>query len=272
MSVQKKLKKKSLIKYLPVYGCISTGLIYLAIGTIALLSFFKLKNGGADETSLVGFLNDYLAGRIFIWIILLGTLSYITWRIFESITDPYSYGSNAKGILLRIGIALSTIPDILISYTASKSLFGKQNMQENGLPVEEQNMVHTVLNTKGPWLIIIIGLIIIVTAVVQMAYGISKGYKERLNLEKFNRPKKNLVNFLAWTGYCSRGFIIGIIGFFLLKAGIKNNAAFVVNTDKAFDFVGDHVGHPWFILLAAGTICYGIFMFILGIEYDTDKD
>src|SRR5687768_13835483 len=129
-------KSKSLIGYLPAYGCISTSLIYFAIGLIAILSFLKIKQGGADESSLVAFLNDYFVGRIFVWIILLGTVSYITWRIIESIQDPYKYGKTAKGLILRIGIALSTIPDILIAYTASQSLFGKKNMNKNGLPEE----------------------------------------------------------------------------------------------------------------------------------------
>ena len=49
-------------------------------------------------------------------------------------------------------------------------------------------------------------------------------------------------------------------------------ARYVVNTDKAFDFIGDHVGHVYFILVAIATICYGLFMFAQGITYDTDKD
>jgi hypothetical protein len=45
-----------------------------------------------------------------------------------------------------------------------------------------------------------------------------------------------------------------------------------VNTDKAFDFIGDQVGHVYFILVAVGTIFYGLFMFALGITYDADND
>jgi len=47
---------------------------------------------------------------------------------------------------------------------------------------------------------------------------------------------------------------------------------YIVNTNKAFDFIGDHVGHVYFILVAIATICYGVFMFAQGIAYDTDKD
>lgn len=265
-------KSKSFIRYLPAYGSISTGLIYFAIGLIAVLSFLKIKQGGADESSLVAFLNDYFAGRIFIWIILLGTASYITWRIFESIKDPYQYGRNAKGLILRIGIALSTIPDMLIALTAFQSLFGRKNMNENGIPEEERQLVSSVLESGGSWVIILVGLIILLTAFVQLFYGVSRGYRERLDIKHYNKTKRQLVHALAWSGYSARGIIVGIIGFFAIKAGIEKNASLVVNTDKAFDFIGDHVGHPYFIIVAAGTMAYGVFMCIMGIEYDADKD
>jgi hypothetical protein len=111
-----------------------------------------------------------------------------------------------------------------------------------------------------------------VTAATQLIYGITKGYKERIDMEHFSRRVKNLTHILAWSGYIARGIILGIIGFFLVKSGITENAKIVVNTDKAFDFIGDHIGHLYFILVALGTICYGIFMFMLGVAYDTDKD
>ena len=62
-------------RYLAMYGCISTGMVYGAVGVIAILSFLKIKQGGADEGSLLVYLNDYLVGKIFIWIILVGMLS-----------------------------------------------------------------------------------------------------------------------------------------------------------------------------------------------------
>src|SRR5688572_8678454 len=270
--MKSKKKLKSFIHYLPAYGCISTGLIYFAIGLIAILSFLKIKEGGADESSLVAFLNDYLAGRIFIWIILLGTLSYIAWRIFESIKDPYEYGNSFKGMILRIGIALSTIPDILIGYTATQSLFGKKDMIETGLPEEERQMAASIMESWGSWAIILIGFIISISALIQLVYGVTKGYKERLDIDHYSKAKKKGIHVLAWTGFSARGIIVSIIGFFAIKAGIEKNANLVVNTDKAFDFIGDHVGHPWFILVALGTMAYGVFMFIMGTAHDADKE
>lgn len=266
-------KIKFYARYLAVYGCLSTGLIYLGIGVVAIFSFLRLKEGGADETSLLVFLNQFTLGKIFIWIILLGTLSYVIWRIFEAIKDPYEYGGDAKGLAKRTGIGLSSIADVLIAYSAIQVLIGGGGGSEDGRPDEHREMVGAVLQENGgDWLIIIGGIVILVTAVVQLIYGTTQGYKERLAIGHFNSTKQSTIHFLAWVGYVSRGIILGITGFFFVKAGILSEAQHIVNTDKAFDFIGDHIGHVFFILVAAGTICYGFFMFALGITYDAEND
>ncbi|CAN5582165.1 hypothetical protein BH23BAC1_BH23BAC1_46530 [soil metagenome] len=266
-------QKKLFVHYLPVYGCVSTGIIYLAIGVIAILSFLKLKEGGADEGSVLAYLNNYLTGKILVWIILLGTISYIIWRIYETYKDPYGYGKDAKGIAKRTGIALSTIADAFIAYTAIQVLLGAGNIQEDGQPYEQQQIVGNILQEDGGnWLIIGIGAVICLTSLVQFFYGVTRGYRERLDIDHFSSVRKTLTHILAWAGYSARGIILGIMGFFFIKAGIVENAKLVVNTDKAFDFIGDHVGHVYFILVAVGTICYGIFMFAQGVTYNVEKN
>jgi hypothetical protein len=265
-------KKRILIHYLPVYGCIATGIIYAGIGVIAILSFLKIRHGGADEGSMLAILDDYIAGKILIWVILLGTLCYIIWRFYETITDPYDYGKDMKGIARRAGIALSTVADMLIVYAAIRVILGTSHYQPDGEPREEQEMVHNLLQNHGKWLVISIGLAYCFTALVQLFYGITKGYRERIDIERFSLIFQNTVHVLAWVGYFARGIILGIIGFFLVKAGVVENANYVVNTDKAFDFIGDEVGHVYFILVAVATICYGLFMFAQGLAYDSDRD
>lgn len=265
-------RKKSIIQYFPVYGCISTGLIYATVGVIALLSFFKVRDGGADESSMLGLLNDYLAGKIFIWVILTGTVCYIIWRFYEAITDPYEYGARPSGMVKRISICLSTIADIMIAYTAIRVLLGTGHIMLDGQPKEEQEMVASALRESwGNGAIILIGSLIVVTAVAQLLYGVTRGYRERVDMDNFSKAGTILTHVLAWSGYVARAIILGIIGFFLVKAGVTEDEKVVVNTDKAFDFIGDHIGRLYFILVALGTISYGIFMFILGIAYDTDK-
>lgn len=265
--------KQRFVHYLPLYGSISTGLIYLAIGVIAILSFLKLKDGGADESSLLAFLDDYFFGKILIGILILGMASFVFWRIFEAIKDPYRYGSDLKGISRRTGIGLSSIADAFIAFAAVRILLNIGNVQEDGEPTEQRETVANILTEDwGQGIIIALGLIIAGTALVQFWYGITRGYRERLDIAHFNKEKQQVLHLFAWMGYSARGIILGIIGFFLLKAGYLEEARHVVNTDKAFNFLGDHVGYLPFILVAIGTICYGLFMFAMGITYDVDNE
>lgn len=265
--------KKKIIHILPVYGSIATGIVYAAIGVIAILSFLKVRHGGADESSLLLILNNSILGKFFIWIILLGTVCYIVWRFYETITDPYGYGAGMKGLARRAGIALSTVADILIVYAAIRVLLGTSSIQTDGQPKEEQQLVYDMLQQDhGKWLVISIGSVYLVTSIIQFLYGITRGYRERVHIRHLQPLIRNSVHVLAWAGYFARGIILGIIGFFFVKAGLVENARYVVNTDKAFDFIGDHVGHVFFILVAIATICYGLFMFAQAIAYNTDKD
>lgn len=166
------------IKYLPIFGCFSTGLIYVAIGVIAILSFLRIKRGGADEASLLAFLEGFGVGKIFVYIILAGLCCYIAWRIYESLTDPYRYGNKPKGIDMRVGIALSAVPDGFIAYSAIMILMGQDSIQQNGQPEEQRKLVGSLLEQSwGEWLITATGFIIAATAMLQLVYGYTRGYK-----------------------------------------------------------------------------------------------
>lgn len=271
--VMEKKKKRSLLKALTLIGCFSTGVIYVSIGVIALLSFFRLKNGGADEKSFMVLLDSFLAGRILNWFIILGAVCFILWRFYEAFKDPYHLGNNAKGIMLRTGAAFSSGADAFIALSALQAIFNEQKALKTGVPVQQRALVSELLNKEwGHTALVIAGGIVLLTAVVLAFYGLSSRFTETIRSKDFSKGWKMAVHGIAYAGYLSRGIILGIIGFFYLKAAAENNSSYVVNTDKAFDFIGDHVGHPYFILVALGTICYGIYMFILGLHYDIDAD
>ncbi|MGB7785096.1 MAG: DUF1206 domain-containing protein [Salinimicrobium sp.] len=266
-------KKDRFINFLPVFGSFSTALIYSSIGVIAILSFLRIKHGGADAKSLLAFLDDYFFGKIIVGLILLGLVSFVIWRIFEAIKDPYKYGSDFSGMSKRTGIGLSSLADAFIAYAAAKALFNFGRLHEHGQPRQQRETIAQFLEQDwGRWLVIGLGIAIFATAVVQFFYGLSHGYRERLDIARFNKEKKQLIHFFGWMGYSARGIIIGIIGFSLLVAGFTKDAGHSVNTDKAFNFIGENIGNLPFVLVAIGTICYGLFMVAMGITYDVDND
>jgi hypothetical protein len=269
----KSRKKRIALKTMTLVGCFSTGIIYGSIGVIAILSFLKLKKGGADENSFMVLLDEFLAGRILNWLIIVGAICFILWRFYEALMDPYHVGNDAKGIMLRTGAAFSSGADAFIAFSAFQALFDQRNSPQSGVPVQQRNIIAGLLEQEwGQSLVIAIGIIVLITAAVLAFYGLSSRFTETIRSGDFSKGWKYTVHAIAYAGYFSRGIILGIVGFFFIKAAIENNSNYVVNTDKAFDFIGDHVGHLYFILVAAGTICYGLYMFVLGIKYDIDAD
>lgn len=247
----------------------STAIIYGAIGIIALLSFFKLMHGGADENSFFVLLDRFTAGRILNWAIILGAVCFIVWRLYEAFTDPYHTGHHIKAILLRTGGAFSSGADAFIAISVLQALFNRHKAPVTGDPIQQRSFVNELFQSHwGHILVIIIGVIGLLTAAVLILYGLSARFMEKLRADDFSKGTKHVLRIIAYAGYLSRGVIVGIIGFFFIKAAIKDNSTYVVNTDKAFDFIGDHVGHLWFILISIGTICYGVYMFILALHYD----
>jgi hypothetical protein len=268
-----KRKRTIFLKALTLVGCFSTGIIYAAIGSIAILSFLKLKEGGADESSFFVLLDGFMAGRILNWIIILGAVCFIIWRFYEAVQDPYQVGSGAKGILLRLGTGLSSFADAFIVLSVFQALFNQQKAPATGEPIQQRAKIEELLEMDwGKTIVLVVGAVVMLTALVLVFYGLSKRFTEALDSTKFSKWQQYILHAIAYAGYLSRGIILGIIGFFLFKAALEKDSSNVVNTDKAFDFIGDQVGHIFYIAVAAGTICYGVYMFVLGLNYDINSD
>lgn len=263
--------KRKLLKALTLTGCFSTGIIYGSIGVIAILSYLKLKRGGADENSFFALLNGFALGKALNWIIILGAVCFVIWRFYEAFKDPNNAGSDSKGILLRMGIAFSSLADAFIAFSVLQALFSLQKVPLSGEPVQQQNMVADLIKTEwGRVMIIIVSLVVLLTALVLAFYGLSGRFTESIKDERFSKPWTYVVHGLAYSGYLARGVILSVVGFFLFLSAIKRDSSYVVNTDKAFDFIGDNIGGIAFLLIATGTICYGLYMFILGLHYKID--
>ncbi|RYY98733.1 MAG: DUF1206 domain-containing protein [Chitinophagaceae bacterium] len=264
--------RKPFVAYLALWGCVSTGAVYVLIGVIALLSFFRLKDGGADEGSLMAFLQHYAAGRVLIGFLLLGMCSFIFWRFRDAFLDPQGYGRSARGIARRAILALSSLADILIAWYALQALRGHSIAAANGQPRPQRAAAGALLKaTWGDRLLMTLGIITLLVAAGQVVYAFSKGYRARMRFNDLPRWKQRSIDWLAWTGHAARGVIVGIMGWFFFKAGHSRDVRHVVNTDKAFDFIGDHLGGALFIAVALGTVCFGIFFAAFGRYYDTGK-
>ena len=123
------------------------------------------------------------------------------WRLYETVADPYCYGNRWKGLVKRGAIALSSLADALIAYSAVQALWGLGNLKKTGQPVQERNTVQNVLEWSwGSTLLCALGFIILFTAIVQFGYVINKTYRERLNVDHLQKWKPLAIETLPGLG------------------------------------------------------------------------
>ncbi len=103
-----------------------------------------------------------------------------------------------------------------------------------------------------------------VVAVVQLVYGVTRGYKERLDIHFYSKAAKGTIHFLAWVGYCYGGIIIGITGIFFSKPRLPAKRNLSLIRTRHLNLSATRSDMSFFIVLAPGRICYGIFMIVQG--------
>lgn len=264
-------KYRNIAEKLAVFGCYSVAAVYIIVGVMAILSFLGKSAPAADEERMVKVIMDLPLGEVFIGTIILGLMGYVTWRVFEAFADPYQFGSSVKGKAIRTGIGLSALGYVLVAYSAAEILIsggGGDSEQE------QQLFISRVFSFPGgEWLVGIAGVILFLTALVQIKYIYTGDYHERMQYDRMPRWLEKVTVASAWAGYIARSIIMSILGYFFLKAAIESDSDEVGDTDSAFDFIGDFgtIGHIVFIAVALGTISYGLFMILNGYFYSFES-
>jgi hypothetical protein len=265
-------KYKPIAEKLAVFGCYSVAAVYIIVGVMAILSFLGKSEPAADEERMVKVIMDLPLGEVIIATIILGLLGYVTWRVFEAFADPYQFGSSLKGKAIRTGIALSALGYVIIAFGAGEMLV---NGADGSSERDQQLFISRIFTIPaGEWLVGMAGVMLFLTALVQIKYIYTGDYHERMNYDQMPPWLEKATVVFAWAGYIARSIILGILGFFLVKGAIKSDSDEVGDTDSAFDFIGDFgpVGHVVFIAVALGTISYGLFMILNGIYYSFEGE
>jgi hypothetical protein len=135
-----KNKPSAFVLMLAKFGAFCLGVVYVMIGVIALLSLMRLKDGGADEASILNLLDSIPLGKVLVGIILLGLAAFIFWKFYTAIVDPYDYGNDYKGVGKRMAIAAGGFAYGMIGYSAFEALSGLAT-STNGMPTDQRLMV-----------------------------------------------------------------------------------------------------------------------------------
>ena len=244
-----------MINKIQTLGLAAKGFVYTIIGALTAMAAFDMGGTAAGRSGVIDFLQQQPFGNFILYVLAVGILAYALWRLYTAIADPKSKGSDKSGTAKRIGYFFSGLIYLLFSITIFMSASGGGS----GGDSKQHYAAQLMDKGYGPFLIVIIGLILIGVGIYQIHKGYSGKYLKELNTGY--GTGRELVKKCGKFGFMARGVIFAIIGYFVARAGITENAQIIKGTQGAFQFLQQQsYGTLLMGIIAIGLLGYGIFM------------
>lgn len=232
-------------------GYAARGIVYVIVGIIAAQAAMG-KRGVADQHGVFGEILQRPGGKFMLGLLAMGLVGFAVWRFVEAGLDPERDGAGK-----RVLFALSGFVHVGLALSAARMALGSSS---GGGGDGASSWTGRALEAPG-------GRFLVAAAALGIAgYGVAqlvKAYKskmdKRLDLSALNSGARQWAVRASRAGLAARGVVFVVIGFFLLQAGLHENAGESRGLGGALDALHDTSYGPWLLgLVALGLVGYGV--------------
>ena len=239
-------------------GYATIGIVYVMIGTLATQA--ALGTGGAieDTRGVLVTIARQPFGRLLLGATALGLSGYVLWRLVQACLDPEHKGTDARGLLTRLGFAVSGLVYAGLAVLAARMALGAGGRGSHGTEQEWTALV--LAQPFGVWLVCILGGIIIVVGLAHFYRAYTAHFMQEYATGEMSARQQRWAKRLGQWGLAARGVTFGIIGGFLLYAGISADPSEARGLGGALVVVAQQPYGPWLLgVVALGLVAYGLF-------------
>lgn len=226
-------------------GFAARGLLYLVI------AYLLIRIGRAESPS--GAL-DYLAqggGEALLLAMIAGFVAYGVWRMADALFNVEHHEAGTKGLRERLGAAGSGIVHLLLAWQAVRLLQGSRS----GGGGSEAGAQDALSLPGGELVLILAGAVLIGVGAFQVVKATKCSFLRHLEPGVANQP---WAKWLGRAGYGARGVVFAISGYFLVRAGLQNEASEAGGIEEALAWLSE----PWNLIVAAGLFGFGLYSLI----------
>jgi hypothetical protein len=250
------------IKALARFGFAAKGVVYLVLGTLAVMAATGVQGGKtADKEQVLQTIQNLPFGRFLLGLVAFGLLGYVIWRLVQAFRDTEDKGSDAKGLARRIGYAGSGLLYTGLAYAAGRAAFSGGAADQGGGSTQQSLVAKILAQPYGQWLVGAIALGVIGAGLYQIYRAYSGKFAKHVNSSSLPADQQKIVFRTGQIGYTARGVVMAIIGYFLLQAALQSNSNQVQGTEGAFDLLAS-MGPVVLAIVALGLMAYGVYMLV----------
>ena len=245
------------VGWLARLGYVAKGVVYAAIGFLALREVLGVGGRTTDPTGVMHVMAAQPLGGIMLVLLAVGLACYALWKVVQGVTDPDDKGSDTHGIVRRVGYVGSGVIYGILAYTAAQSIFGAEDTSEDAVAASAMAFQPPL----GPILVFLVGTIVIGVGLYQLYAAYKAKFRDDLRLAQMSEAEERWVVLAGRFGTAARAVAIGVAGSFLLLAVYESDPSETRGLGAALEIV-QHQPLGSYVLgaIAVGLLIYGAFM------------
>jgi hypothetical protein len=235
------------------------GVLYVVVGLIA-ASLARGDHSPGEEASQRGAIESVARqpfGRVLLVLLLGGLAAHGAWRLLLAIRgEPGT--DDGKSVVKRLAHGGRAMIYASLAWAAYQLL---TTSSPSGDGNREQESTAMVLGwPAGQWLVMVAGLAVIGVGLWHMSKVVTAAFLDSLDLSGLDDRKRTLVEGAGRAGYLARGAAFGLVGWFLLAAGLQHDPNEVKGLDASLRELLARPHGPWLLGgLALGLGLFGLY-------------
>ena len=240
-------------------GYVAKGVVYAVVGVLAVQTAIGAGGATTDASGALREIAQQPFGQWLLALVALGLLCYGIWRILMAVRDPERRGTDAKGIVIRVGYGVAGLANIAIALAATNILAGAGG---RGGDSEQAMTAQLLAQPFGRWLVGIIGAIVIIVGLVQFYRAWTAEFMQEYALSQMRASAVTWARRVGRLGLSARGITFALIGWFLIRAALQYDSSEAGGLGKALATLAAQPYGTWLLgMVAVGFVCYGLYCF-----------
>lgn len=246
------------VERLARFGLAAKGFVY---GIVGILAAQAALGAGGKTTDTQGALRTLVLqpfGKLLLSLVAIGLIAYVLWRFVQAIKDPENKGTDAKGILQRIGYAINGLIYAGLALTAVRLALGTGGKDTSNST--QDGTAWLLSQPFGQWLVGTLGAFVIGLGFYQLYQAYRGKFRKEFKTEEMSDTEEIWTTRIGRVGLAARGIVFTVIGFFLIQAARQSDASQARGLGGALEALAQQPYGPWILgIVAFGLIAYGIY-------------
>ena len=238
-------------------GLVAYGVVHLMVGWLALQLAFGEKSESASNTGALQALAEQPFGKVLIWLIAVGMLLLVIWRLLEFGFGFREESDDAKRWRKRATSLGKAVIYGTLGWSAVKTAMG------DGSSGGTDSTTAKLMDLPGGQFIVgAVALAIIGYGISLVVRGWTEKFTEHLDAQGQSGKDGSAYVTLGKAGYIAKGIAIALVGGLFAYAAVTHEAKKSGGLDQALQTV---LGYPFgpvlLVAIGLGIAAYGLFCF-----------